>query len=183
MVSITQNRPRYCKATAGGIKSLFVAPWRKVSRSEYQYDGASLTEFPETFIYRFELTGPTEFVQDMQQDDGGKYYDVGLTAVFNKITVFDNLNFQKMLRKDYFLIVEDNNGNFFLLGFRNGVSADSLTTSTTQYTIEFSGMEEEAAPFVTDLIGTNFLIEERRNYIFQDGDNYIFQDDYNYIFQ
>lgn len=181
---IQYGRAKQCKNLLGGLKAVFLAPYRKVHRSEYVYDGASLLEFPETFIYQFDLVGNQSFTQDNQRTDGGKYFDIKLSVTFNKITVFDNLQFQKLLRKDYFVIAQDRNDNYFLLGFQYGLTAESLKTTTTQYTIEFAGEELVIAPFVTDLIGVNFLIDDgRRNYIFQDGDNNIFQDDYNYIFQ
>jgi len=89
-----------------------------------------------------------------------------------------------LLRKDYFLIVQDNNDNYFLAGFRNGLTAEKLEQKSNQYTINFVGQEEEFAPYVNDLMGTTFIvIGEIDDYYFQDGDNYYFQDDYNYIFQ
>ncbi len=180
---IQYGRARQCKDTVGGIKAAFLAPYRKVRRSEYVYDGASLLEFPETFIYKFDLVGPQSFGQDLQRADGGKYFDIKLSLTFNKITVFDNLQFQKLLRKDYFIIIQDRNNNYFLLGFHNGMRAESLKTTTTQYVIDFTGEEMEIVPFVNDLIGVNFLIYDGVNYIFQDDIDFIFQDDFNYIFQ
>lgn len=183
MVSLTSNRPRYCKSNLGGVKAIYIAPYRKLLRSEISYDGVTLLSFPETFFYTFELVRGSEFRQQQNQNEGGKYFDVSITVNINKITAFDNLNFQRLLKKDYFLIVQDGNDNYFLMGFRNGVTADSLKTSTTQYTIEFSGMEEEFAPFVTGLIGNDIIIVPTLDYVFQDGRNFIFQDDKNYIFQ
>jgi len=105
------------------LTSIFpqVAPYKKVLRSEIVYDGIELTEFPQTFIYKFELL-EGGFEQSQQNSDGGKYYDQSITLKFNKITVFDNINFQRLLKKDYFLVLEDRNGNFFLMGFRNGAT-------------------------------------------------------------
>lgn len=183
MVDITSGRKRFCKSTIGGVKAAFLAPYRKVARSEIIYDRVSLFQFPETIIYKFDLITGTAFVQNQNEDEGGKYFDISLTLTFNKITVFDNMQFQKLLRKDYFIIIEDFNGNYFLLGFRNGLTAESLKTSTTQYTIDFSGQEVEFAPFVNEIMGTDFIIFDGDNYIFQDDTNYIFQDDTNYLFQ
>lgn len=183
VVGIDTNRARQCKNSLGGIRAAFLAPYRKIYRSEIIYDRVTLFEFPETYVYKFDLPPGNVFEQRQSENEGGKYFDVNLSLTFNKITPFDNMNFQKLLKKDYFLIVEDNNGNFFLLGFRNGVTAEAIKTSTTQYTIDFTGMEEEFAPFVTDLMGEDFIIVDGENYIFQDDTNYIFNDDTNYIFQ
>lgn len=183
MASITINRPRHCKQTIGGIRSVLLAPYKNLKRSQIVYDGVSLTQFPETFFYRFDLAQGAAFVQQQNQNEGGKYFDISLSLTFNKITAFDNLQFQKLLKKDYFLVILDSNGNYFLLGFRNGVIAGGIKTNGTQYTIDFTGQEEELAPFVDDIIESGIITVEGVNYIFQDGKDYIFQDDTNYIFQ
>lgn len=184
MVSITQSRNRRCKNTLGGIKSAYLAPYFKIPRSEVEYDGVTITEFPETVFYEFELTGGNTYEQTQTENDGGKFFDIGLTLTFNKLSIFDNINLQKLLKKDYFIVVEDNNGNFFLLGFRNGLTADSLISGTnpSQYTLDWSGQEEEIAPIVTGIMGTGIIIFDGIDYIFQNDDNYYFQDGNNYIF-
>lgn len=180
---ITSGRDRKCKNTIGGIKNIYIAPYKKALRSEIIYDGVSLFQFPQTFIYKFELVGVDVFEQAGEENEGGKFYTQSLELTFNKITAFDNLQFQKLLRKDFFIVVEDRNGNFFLMGFRNGLIAEKLDTGTNQqYKISFTGQEIELAPFCEDLINTDFVIVEFLNKVFQNEDNFIFQNDYNYIF-
>lgn len=181
---ITQSRLKGCKDTIGGLRNIYLAPYKKALRSEIVYDGVSITQFPQTFVYKFELVASDVFTQDGTEEAGGKFYNQSLEVTFNKITAFDNLQFQKLLRKDYFLVCEDRNGNFFLLGFRNGIIAERLDKGTDQqYKIAFSGMEEELAPFCDDIMNTDIIIVTGENKIFQDEDNFIFEDDYNYIFQ
>lgn len=183
MASITTNRARRCKNALGGVKAAFLAPYKKALRSQIIYDKVSLLKYPLTYVYQFDLISGTAFEQQQQENGGGKYFDVSLSLTFNKITVFDNLQFQKLLNKDYLMVIQDFNDNYFLLGFRNGLIAESLKTSTTQYTIDFTGMEEELAPFVNDIMFEDIVIADYENYIFQDETNFIFQDDTNYIFQ
>jgi len=184
VLQITQNRVKGCKNTIGGIKNAYLAPYRTALRSEIVYDGVTLTQFPETFVFKFELIAGDVFIQDGNEDDGGKFYNQNIELTFNKISAFDNLQFQKLLRKDYFIVVEDRNSNFFLLGFRNGLIAEKLETGTgQQYKITFTGSEEDFAPFCEDLMGTDIIIVDGFNKIFQDEDNFVFQDDYNYIFE
>lgn len=181
---ITQGRTRLCKNTIGGIKNAYLAPYRKVPRSQIVYDGVNLTTFPQTFIYKFELISSDVFQQDGNEEGGGKYYNQSLELTFNKISAFDNLQFQKLLRKDYWIVIEDKNANFFLLGFKNGVLCEKLEKSTSQqYKLSFSGMEEDFAPFCETLIGTDLIIFDGNQKMFQDDNNFIFQDDNNYIFE
>lgn len=184
MVSITQGRKRECKNAIGGIKNAFLAPYKRFLRSEVEYDGVTINSMPVTTFYKFELVSGNSFEQQQNENEGGKYYDTNISLTFNKLSVFDNINFQKLLNKDYFLVVEDNNGNFFLLGFRNGIVGQTLTSKTNppQYTIDFVAMEENIAPFVTGIMGTDIIIFDGIDYIFQDDNNYYFQDGNNYIF-
>lgn len=182
--ALTGGRARLCKDTIGGLKNAYLAPYKKVLRSQIVYDGVNLTQFPQTFIYKFELVASDVFQQDGNEDEGGKFYQQSLELTFNKITAFDNLQFQKLLNKDYFIVVEDRNGNFFLMGFRNGLIADKLEKGTNQqYKISFSGMEEDFAPFCETLIGNDLIIFDYWAKTFQDDNSFVFQDDNNYIFQ
>lgn len=184
---VTAGRGRICKNTIGGIKNAYLAPYKKVFRNEIEYDGVSVTEFPQTFIYKFELTSATDvFSQEGTESEGGKHYNQNISLTFNKLSAFDNLQFQKLMRKDYFIVVEDHNMNFFLLGFRNGLTADKLDSGITQqYKIDFTGQEEELAPFCESLIGTDLIIFDGWVKEFQDGDDFLFEhidNDINYIF-
>jgi len=182
--ALTQGRIKGCKNTIGGIKNVYLAPYRKVLRSQIVFDGVNLTTFPQTFIYKFELVSVDVFTQSGEEENGSKFYNQQLELTFNKITAFDNLQFQKLLRKDYWIVVEDKNGNFFLMGFRNGILCEKLDKGTDQqYKLSFSGQEEELAPFCETLIGEDLIIFDFYNKEFQDDDNFTFQDDNNYIFQ
>lgn len=180
MVFINSNRSIQCKNTLGGVKNAYLAPYKKVLRSQIIYDGKELTQFPQTFIYKFELVNGG-FEQSQEESDGGKFYNQRITLNFNKISIFDNINFSKLLRKDYFLVLEDRNGNFFLMGFRNGASCDKLDVNLTSYTLTFEAKEEEFAPYCSSLIGTDLVPVDYENHVFENDDNYIFENDDNYI--
>jgi len=62
------------------------------------------------------------------------------------------------------IIVEDNNGNLFVVGHEYGTQL-SATTSTgaamgdkSGYELTFTAMEKELAPFYSGVIGTDFAI-------------------------
>lgn len=181
---IIQGREIQCKTQIGGIKNAYIASYIPVTRSSITYDGISLTTFPQTFVFKFELLSGEVFQQQMNDGDGGKYYDINITLNFFKISAFDNLQFQRLLKKDWFLVIQDNNNNYFLLGFRNGLICEKLDSETNQkYSLTFTGQEEELAPFCDDLINTDLIIVDFYNKIFQEGSNFIFQDGSNNIFQ
>ena len=184
VLEITKGRLKKCKDSIGGIKNIYLAPFINYSLSQIVYDGVSLTSFPQTFIYKFELISADVFQQQGNENDGGKYYDQTLELTFIKLSAFDNLQFQKLLRKDYFIVVEDRNGNFFLGGFRNGMIAEKLESGVNQqYKITFNGQETDFAPFCETLIGTDLIIFEGYQKIFQSDEGFVFQNDINYIFE
>jgi hypothetical protein len=181
---ITQGRLKQFKRQIGGVKSAYIASYVPFSRSQIVYDGVSLFSFPQTFIYKFDLISGESFQQNMNDSDGGKYYDISITLNFFKISSFDNLQFQKMLRRDWYIVIQDNNNNYFLLGFRNGMTCEKLDSNTShKYSLTFTGQEEDAAPFCDELINNDFIIVDFYNKVFQNNDNFIFQNGDNYIFQ
>jgi hypothetical protein len=179
---LTSGRKKICKDSKGGVRSFYLASYKKILRSELVYDGIEIFEFPETFVYKFECLSGSSFQQTQQETEGGKFYNQSLNIQLPKITAYDNVQFQKLLNKEYFCLVEDNNGNFFLLGFRNGAICDKLDVSTDNvYKFTFEGMEEEIAPYCNSIVGTGIVIIDFVDYILQNGDNYAFEDNSNYI--
>jgi len=181
-VIVTQGRKKKCKDTIGGIRSFYLATFVKAARSQINYDGASVTEYPQTFVYKFDVAGQSSFIQNPSENEGGKFYNQSLSVTFLKISAYDNLNFSKFLNKEYLCVVEDRNGNFFLLGFKNGVICEKLELSTDGlYTMTFEGQEENLAPFCELLVNDSIIVIDDINYVFQNNDNFIFQNNDNYI--
>jgi hypothetical protein len=178
---ITNGRKRQPKNSIGGVRSVYFAPFKKVLRSQIALSGVNLLAFPQTFVYRFEAFGST-FTQTQSEDAGGKSFKQNISLSFNKISAFDNVRFEKMIRNDYFCVVEDKNGNFVLAGFRNGLECNTLSVSTSgSYQLTFEGQEESFAPFCANLIGTVFVPINRVDYILQNNDDYILENNDNYI--
>lgn len=182
---IEQGRKKKCKGTLGGVRSVFIAPYKKVLRSQIVTNGVEVTGFPVTFIYEFVVLGDLNFTQNENQNEGGKFQEISLSLNFKGVNAFDNSRFQKMINRDYFIVILDRNGNYFLAGLNNGLSCDTLKCGSDDiYSVSFSGQEIEKAPFCNKLIEEEILIPiEKFYYIWQNNDNRIFQNNDNQILQ
>lgn len=182
--NIETGRLKNCKGSLGGIKSVYIAPYKKVLRSEIITDGVTITGFPVTFIYEFVLLGDLAFNQNESKNDGGKYQEISLSLNFKDVNAFDNSRFQKMLNRDYFVVILDRNGNYFLSGLQNGLTCETLKAGADNiYSLTFAGQELERAQFCEDLIGTSLIPVTSINYIFENNDNHIFENNDNQILQ
>lgn len=183
MVLQINGRDNVCKDSITGVKRVFFTPYVKVSRSQYTYNGVRLTKFPITSLYKFDLKTQANFSQSLENREGNQFYNQTLNLTFNKQSEFDNLNFQKLTKKEFHIVIELKNGEFFLMGFKNGATADKLDLSQdSQYQISFKAIEEDLSPYVTTLIGDDLIPFDGSNAITQNGNNLIFQNTNNYIF-
>ena len=183
--NITQGRKLKCKDRIGGVKSVYIAPYKKVLRNELQIINGEIINFPVTFIYEFSVLGNVNFTESESKSDGGLSQEISLTLNFKNINAFDNSRFQKMLNRDYFIVILDNNGNYFLAGLRNGLTCIDLKSGSNDiYNITFNGQEIEKSLYCKQLVTSGILIPiDKFNYIFENNNNRIFQNNNKHILQ
>ena len=111
--------------------------------------GNLLVSYPTTVIYYFEFVG-------------GKFYNNNIT--FDLVGLSDAVEIQKLAKKDYIIIFEDENGNNRILGLRNGLALDSLTSTTggaksdlSGFNLSFKGQEEQEPYFINNLANSGFV--------------------------
>ena len=175
MVStITQGYNRKCKNSLGGISKLWLFPYVKYSRSQIIIDGNILETFPNTTIYRFNFVGDPSPTENQTEDDGGKYYDLGIS--FDLQGLNDSANIEKLLYKDYRFIIQDRNGLFRIFGLYDGVECSSLKSNTGSskadlngFSLSFEGKEEKGSFFINNLEEAGFFDADFNYRITQDG--------------
>lgn len=162
---ITTSINRSCKNRQGGINKVYLFPFVKYSRSQIVTTGLVLDSFPSTVIYEFEVVPTASFDQKMNEEDAGKYYEQSITLQFLRIDT--TILLQKFLKKDYRMIIEDNNGNLRMLGAYNGLTAESLDSTTgggksdfSGITISFTGKEKTEALFLDELLIPDIVVPE-----------------------
>jgi hypothetical protein len=178
MISITTGRDRQCKANVSGVNFIYLFAFVKYNRSQIVRDRLTLTDFPETTIYRFE--GNYSFNESQSTEDGGKFYTQNLTADFTGLEL--NSNLVKLVDQDYRVIIKDNNGLYRMLGTYNGVRTDLNSTTGgnssdfSGYNLTFEGIERQTALFIDDLEDAGFIISTDNFLLTEDGEPILTED-------
>jgi len=167
---ITLGRAEQCKNSIGGLRAVYFINWGDVTG--VTYSGTAGQEEVITALagaavgYKYELRGTSTFEQTLtsSRDNGTTFVDQKLSLSFNKLTIADNKQLKLLAYGRPQVIIEDNNGNFFMAGLTKGMDLVTATMSTgaamgdkSGYSMEFQGMEPIFANFVTGpLPGTIF---------------------------
>jgi len=163
---------RKCKDSQGGIKHLWLFPYVQYSRSQIIVEDKVLVTFPPTEI--FEVNPLTITQSEKQEEDaGGKYWNQSIGFTISK---FD-YEFQKLLNKDYRIIVQDNNGKYIIYGLYKGLecskidyTSGSAKADSNGMSFTFDGKEEKSSFFIDDLEDAGF---EFVNYLLQENGLYL----------
>lgn len=167
---------RKCKDSQGGIKHLWLFPYVQYNRSQIIVEDKVLVTFPTTDI--FEVNPLTITQSEKQEEDaGGKYWNqsIGFT-----ITKFD-FEFQKLLNKDYRIIVQDNNGKYIIYGLYKGLECSKIDytsgsgkSDSNGMSFTFDGKEEKSSFFIDNLADAGF---EGIGYLLQEDGFYLLLED------
>jgi len=172
--TLTRGRTEPCKDNIGGIKYVYLFPFIEYSYSQITgVRGVEILTFPETSIYKYEVTNGN-FSESIINDDNGIKYDQTLTFTLFKqdLDTTNELNVLKSIDLRY--IVQYNNGNLKMGGVYNGARLENYTiesggskSSLNGYNLTIGGSEEYSAPFLENLniLGNNLLLLENNFYL------------------
>jgi hypothetical protein len=159
---ISLGRAEQCKNSVGGLKAAYFINWGDAGVVTY-----SVTAGQEDVItalagaatgYKYELKGTSTFEQTVtsSRENGTTFVDQKLSLSLAKLTIADNKQLKLLSYGRPQIIIEDNNGNFFMAGLTKGMDLVTATISNgaamgdmSGYKMEFQGMEPIAANFVT----------------------------------
>ena len=164
MVSITSYTQK-CKTTLGGIKKIYLFPFVKYTRSQIVVNGMELITFPETYIYEFDVIGSYNQTSDIE--GGDIFFNQSFTANLN--VVYNVLDIQNLLLRDYRCIIETNNGDKLLLGTYNGLRGTATNGSGQSknefngFKVDFTGKENVYLLRIEDLATAGFIINTGNN--------------------
>ena len=152
---ITSAICKGCRDTVGGLKNAYVLAG---SITGITYSTGSVTDMNGTGTwYEFQLEKNTaSFTETITPslENGTVFYQQDLVMVFNKLRQAVQNQLTKLAQcTSLRVVVESNEGTFFLLGYDFGmaVSAGSAGTGLTfgdrnGYTVTLTGFERDAAP-------------------------------------
>jgi len=156
---ITKGRALPCKDGIGGIKNVYFANYGTVSASEGADDTIAATEFTGDVFYKYDINnGASSLTQNIQSNkqNGTTAFEQVLELTLPRLSAADNLEVKLLAFGRPHIVVEDYNGNFWLVGKENGadVTGGSIVTGAAMgdlagYTLTFTAMERKPANSIT----------------------------------
>ena len=166
---ISAGRTLECKDNVGGLKNVYFANYGAVSASLSADDSILGTEFTADVFYKYELKGTSSLTQNIQssRENGTTAFEQVLELTLPKLSATDNQAIKLLAFGRPHIVVEDYNGNFFLVGREHGadVTGGTIVTGSAMgdlsgYTLTFTAMERFPAHLITGTVGTDSFLDE-----------------------
>ena len=167
---ISLGRAEQCKNSVGGLKAVYFINWGDATTVTYSATAGQedvITALGGTPVgYKYELKGTSTFEQTVtsSRENGTTFVDQKLSLSLKKLSVADHKQLKLLSYGRPQVIIEDNNGFFFMAGLTKGMDLVTATISTgaamadmSGYKIEMQGFEPIAANFVTGPLLTGIL--------------------------
>lgn len=156
-----------CKSTIGGIKSFWIGPYATIANAAtIDPTTAQITALPaatwETYNMK-QHTGNFVEAATVSKENNTIFYTQTLTAQFTILSAPRRLQLDTFSRGRHVIIVQDNNDNYWLMGYKDGaeVATESTETGTGKgdfngYKITFTAEEANKAYRLADSIVGDF---------------------------
>lgn len=159
---ITLGRAEQCKDSVGGLKAAYFINWgdaTTVTYSSTQGQEDVITGLGGTPIgYKYELKGTSTFEETVtsSRENGTTFVDQKLSLNLAKLSIADHKQLKLLAFGRPMIIIENNNGKFFMAGLTKGMDLVTATISNgasmgdmSGYKLEFQGTELIPANFIT----------------------------------
>lgn len=157
--NLSLGRLKPCKDTVGGIKNIYFVNYGDFTGIVYNAtDTDVIDDLAASFnAYKYEVHFSSSFTQNIQSsmENGTTAFEQVLEVTLPKLTKEDHKELKLVSFGHPHVIVEDQNGNFFVAGLLNGMSVTGGTIVTglnmgdlSGYTLTLSGMEKVPANFL-----------------------------------
>ena len=163
---ISAGRIEPCKTSNGGLKAVYIINYGSFTPADVVYDAIDTDSILEiaTMVapnaYKYDLKGTSTFEQTItsSRENGTTVFGQTLTLNLKKLSAKDNKQIKLLAYGRPQVIVEDNNGNFFMAGLIHGmevsgtISTGAALGDMSGYSLTFAGEEPVAANnFATSL--------------------------------
>lgn len=116
---------RDCSSNMGGIKNVYIANFADVDTVTVTSGVVTaITMLSSKKFYKYVFAPFTSSLTsnwNVSPENGTKYVESTLTMVFNKMDATKRLEIVALAQSELVVIVEDNNGTMFYLGYEEGV--------------------------------------------------------------
>jgi len=151
---VTNGRELPCKSGVGGLKNVFFGPYSTVTAALTDSSGTITLDDDETF-YEYHIKGNSslETAINSSRENGTTFYESTLNLTFTFLDVATQEQIKLLAHSRPQIVVEDYNGNFFLVGKDHGCEVTGGTVVTgaamgdlSGFTLTFTA-QETAPPF------------------------------------
>ena len=157
---LTKGRALPCRESVGGIKAVYFVDFGDLGTISVTAD--EVTDIDGTFsAYKYELKGSSSVEQTINasRENGTVFFDQVVNLTLPQLSKEDNNELKLMAYGRPHIVVEDYNGNAYLVGRENGadVTGGTIVSGAAMgdlsgYTLSFSAMERTAANFIDGAI-------------------------------
>jgi hypothetical protein len=165
--TFTLGRIEPCKDQVGGLNKVYFI--NAISAAAIAYDTANTDVISQlatavTSAYVYDLKGTSNFEQAItsSRDNGTTFFEQVLNIVLKKQTIDTHKQIKLLAWAKPIIVVEDNNGNSFLMGLEHGaeVTGGSIVTGSTYadltgYNVTFTGQERVPANFLKGAVAND----------------------------
>jgi len=158
---LADGREWQCKEQTGGIAAVYFANYGDLSGSAVVAGVIAGSELSGKTIYKFSLPDYTASLTETVNssvENGTYFVEQVIEMTLHKLQAVARAEIKLLAAGRPQVIVEDNNGNFLLLGLLKGcnMSAGSsqsgaIAGDLSGYQLSFTGIENNTAPFIADL--------------------------------
>ena len=157
--ALTKGRTEPCKDVVGGITAVYFADFDTLGTIGYDLtDTDVIDSFSGTPAwFKFEVKGNSSFEQTINssRENGTTFVEQALNLTFKKMSKQTHKEVKLLAYARPHVVVEDNNGNKFLMGLEYGaeVTGGTIVTGAAMgdlsgYTLTFTAQEKIPANFV-----------------------------------
>lgn len=168
--NLSLGRLKPCKDTVGGIKNIYFVDYGDFTGISYNVTDTDVIDTLATSFqaYKYEVHFSSSFTQNIQSsmENGTTAFEQVLEVTLPKLTKEDHKELKLISFGHPHVIVEDQNGNYFVAGLLNGMAVTGGTIVTglnmgdlSGYTLTLTGMEKVPANFLNvDIAGAGGTI-------------------------
>ena len=157
--TLTKGRNEPCKDVVGGITAVYLADFGTLGDPTYDATDVDVIDAfgGSPTWFQFDVKGASSFEQTItsSRDAGTSFYEQVLNLTLKKMSKQTHNELKLIVRSRPHVVVEDNNGNKFLMGLEYGaeVTGGTIATGTAMgdlsgYTLTLTAQEKLPANFV-----------------------------------
>jgi hypothetical protein len=170
--NLSLGRLKPCKDSVGGLKAVYFINYGDINAIEYDVTDTDVIDSIGTAVsaYKYDVHFMSSLTQNVQAslENGTVAFEQTLELSLPKLSKEDHKEIKLLAHGSPHVVIEDQNGNWYLAGAVNGmdVSAGTIVTGTalgdmSGYTLTLTGMERQPANFlVSDITAAGGTIVE-----------------------